>query len=175
MSLFRRTDRTTETTEPTARPASDAPRDAVPAPSPDDLGFQLREAEKTISVLEGDLDRVRAELEQARRQAGGSDELTEAIGQPVAHLATQVALVGAGDSELTAADLAGIGASLLRALASAGIQLEGEVGATTDFDPNRHLALGAAPRAGASVLVRSPAVLAPSGRVVRKATVDAAG
>lgn len=165
MSLFRRT-------EPKP-PRMEAPPSA-PGPSEDDVRFQLREAERTVSALEGDLERARAELGEARRRSQGTDELADAIGQPLAHLATQVALVEGGSGELGATDLAATAAALLRALAAADIRAEGEIGAATAFDPNRHRAIHGAPEAGDPVAIRSPAVVAPSGRVVRHATVEPA-
>lgn len=172
MSIFRRreeqsTDGPLEADQPPNGP------DAAPT-SGDSLKFQLREAEMTISTLEGDLERTRAELVAAQRRSGGTDELAAAIGQPLAHLATQVALVQEGSDALDASDLAVTGRGLLKALASAGIRTEGDVGATTEFDPNRHLPIQGSPATGDRVTLRSPAVAAPSGQIVRYATVEPA-
>lgn len=163
MSLFRRNEPSTH--EPAGPPSGEAT---------DDLRFQLREAERTVSALEGDLERTRAQLAEVQRRSGGADEVATAIGQPLAHLATQVALVQSGQGQLDARDLAKTGHGLIKALASAGIALEGTAGEQAGFDPNRHLSLQGTPEAGEPVVVRSPAVLAPSGQVVRQATVEPA-
>ena len=184
MSLFRRKPKAPpEDDAHTVAPATDepaterAPAAAVPVGhvrSEDELSFRLREAEKTISVLQGELERTRAELAEVKRRSAGTDELAQAIGQPLAHLATQIALVQLGSSDLEATDLAMTGSGLLRALASAGITTDGEIGSTAAFDPNRHLALHGEPAPGDRVVLRSPATLAPSGQVVRPATVEPA-
>jgi hypothetical protein len=166
--IFRKKD------DPEAEPATaDRATKSALQPLPENsLQFQLHETEKTISALEGDLERARKELVEAQRRSGGTDELAAVVGRPLAHLATQVALVQAGSDALEANDLALTASGLLKALATAGISTEGEIGTTTAFDPNRHLPLRGSPATGDQVILRSPAIAAPSGQIVRQATVE---
>ncbi|MBL7497506.1 hypothetical protein I6A84_11175 [Frankia sp. CNm7] len=180
MALFRRQDRATAgTAETVPAPAgsADVPRETVAGQlSAGEAAFELREALGRIRELEHDLEAARREAGRAGAAGAGAavDEVAEAIATPLAHLATQVALVRAGGGVLTVDDLAEAAGRLFRALERAGILLDGDVGAAAAFDPTRHLPpAGGEPAPGTAVVLRSPAVRVVGGRVVRRSTVTA--
>jgi molecular chaperone GrpE (heat shock protein) len=143
-----------------------------------ELELALGEANRRIRQLEADVTRLSAATATARDQAAQRvlDDLAEAVAAPLAHLVGQQAILTTGTSELTAQDVAVVAGQILRALERAGVQLHGRVGDTVPFDPDIHLVVGdrQAPAVGASVVIRSPGVSGPSGRLARKAAVEPA-
>jgi hypothetical protein len=157
-----------------------AAAESVPAPElvvGRELGearFELAQAEKRAADLARRLEA--AERAAAAAQADAVrrtlDALAEALATPLAHVATQVALVRARATDLSADEVAATVSQLVAALEKGGIGLHGAVGDRVPFDPAFHLPLAGAPEPSTEVTVRSPAVLGFEGRVVRKATVE---
>jgi hypothetical protein len=138
--------------------------------------FELHEARRRIRDLEGDLERARRDADHIAGERAGAavEEVAERVATPLAHLATQVALLRAGGSVLSTDDLTATASRVIGALGRAGIVLDGDVGAAVGFEPDLHTPLASEIGRGARVLVRSPAVRCAGGRVVRKGTVEPA-
>ena len=143
-----------------------------------ELELALQDANHRIRQLEADVTRLSAVTASTREQAAQRvlDDLAEAVAAPLAHLVAQQAILETGTSQLTAQDVAVVAGQILRALERAGVQLHGTVDDTVSFDPDIHLVVGErqAPAPGASVVIRSPGVSGPSGRLARKAAVEPA-
>jgi molecular chaperone GrpE (heat shock protein) len=170
MPLFRRHEQKTPTDsapDPTATASRNAARE---------LELALGEANRRIRQLEADVTRLSATTANARDQAVQRvlDDLAEAVAAPLAHLVRQQAILETGASELTALDVVVVAGQIVRALERTGLQLHGRVGDAVSFDPDIHLVVGdrQTPAVGASVVVRSPGVSGPSGRLARKAAVE---
>jgi uncharacterized membrane protein YccC len=138
------------------------------------LEFDLNSARKQIGRLEQELDRARREADGARAASGigAIDAIAEEIATPLAHLATQVALLRTGTGQLETSDLIATAERLVDSLSNGGIRLDGSVGDTAAFDPSAHLPLRGEFSPGHRVIIRSPAVIGPSGRIVRQAVVE---
>ncbi len=169
MPLFRRRERRTATGAISDHDAA-ASRNAAR-----DLELALREANHHIGQLEAEVTRLSRTAANAHEQAAqrALDDLAEAVATPLAHLIGQQAILATATSELTAQDVAVVAGQILRALERAGVQLHGAVDETVPFDPAIHLVVGdgQAPSVGAPVVIRSPGVSGPSGRLARKAAV----
>ena len=172
MPLFRRHEHKTPTDtipDQTATASRNAARE---------LELALGEANRRIRQLETDVTRLAATTANARDQAAQRvlDNLAEAVAAPLAHLVGQQTILETGASELTAQDVAVVAGQIVRALERTGVQLHGRVGDAVSFDPDIHLVVGdrQTPAVGASVVIRSPGVSGPSGRLARKASVEPA-
>jgi molecular chaperone GrpE (heat shock protein) len=172
MPLFRRHEHKTPT-DSTPDQAATTSRNAAR-----ELELTLGEANQRIQQLEADVTRLSATTANARDQAAQRvlDDLAEAIAAPLAHLVGQQAILENGASELTAQDVAVVAGQIVRALERTGLQLHGRVGDAVSFDPDIHLVVGdrKTRAVGASVVIRSPGVSGPSGRLARKASVEPA-
>lgn len=119
---------------------------------------------------------ARADLTKAmeRGRETALHDVAVALGGALAHLAVQTALAQSPGSQLTAADIGQTAGRLLTQLDAMGISTVGQPGEADQFDPNWHVPLRTDDRYGEgdAIIIRTPAVVAPSGRVVRKAGVD---
>ena len=124
---------------------------------------------------------LKEELE--RQRSGASARVDEAVqaqmerlladaAAPVAQLLTQAHLLEVEGKPVQARDVLAVAKRLVRTLEDNGLTLEGSVGETTPFDPNRHepLSADASPAEGQPVVVRFVGV-AYQGKLLRKAGV----
>jgi molecular chaperone GrpE (heat shock protein) len=104
------------------------------------LRLELQERNQLVAQLKQDLDRQRsgasAQLNQAA-QAQFEQLLAETAG-PVAQLVTQAHLLEVEGKPVSARDVLVVARRLVRILEDHGLTLEGQVGETVQFDPNRH-------------------------------------
>jgi molecular chaperone GrpE (heat shock protein) len=118
-----------------------------------------------------------------RQRGGESARVAEAVQEqverllsdaaaPVTQLLTQAHLLEVEGKPVQAKDVLAVAKRLVRALEDNGLTLEGSVGETVPFDPNRHEPLSgdAALMPGEAVVVRFVGV-SYQGRVIRKAGV----
>ena len=142
------------------------------------LRLELVERDQAVAHLKGELE---------RRRSGASDRIAEAVqaqverllsdaAAPVAQLLTQVHLLEAERKPVQARDVLAVAKRLVRTLEDNGLTLEGSVGETVPFDPNRHEPLSA----DASLNCRQSVVLrfigvAYQGKLLRKAGVEKTG
>lgn len=142
------------------------------------LRLELEEREREVT-------RLREELE--RQRGGTSARVTEAVqarmeqlladvAAPVAQLLTQTHLLEVEGKPVQARDVLAIAKRLVRVLEDNGLTMEGSVGETAPFDPNRHepLSADASLKQGQPVVLRFVGV-AYQGKLLRKAGVEMAG
>jgi len=100
------------------------------------------------------------------------ERLLANIATPVAHLLTQAHLLEADGKPIQAHDVLGVARRLVRTLEDNVLALEGKVGKTLPFDPNRHEPLSAEAmlQLGETVLVKFVGV-SYGGTVCKKAGV----
>jgi molecular chaperone GrpE (heat shock protein) len=139
------------------------------------LRLELEERERRLTLLTGELERLRA-AEQTRQAEATQASLTRLLSDlagPVTQVVTQVHLVEAEDRPVRTSDVLAVARRLVRALEDHGLTLDGTVGATAAFDPNRHAPLGevAGLSPGQPVVVRFVGV-AYGGTLLRKAGVQ---
>ncbi len=139
------------------------------------LRLELEERERAVANL-------KEELERQRNSAGAHiDEAVQAqmerlladAAAPVAQLLTQAHLLEVEGKPVQARDVLAVAKRLVRILEDNGLTLEGSVGETVPFDPNRHEPLSA----NASLKSGQPAVMrfvgvAYQGKLLRKAGVE---
>ena len=142
------------------------------------LRLELESRDQMVADLKRELERARKD-ESARVtgavQAQMERLLTDAAA-PVAQLFTQAYLLEAEGKPVQAKDVLAVARRMVRVLEDNGLTLEGHVGETMSFDPNRHepLSAEAAPKPGEAVTVRFVGV-SYSGKVIRKAGVVVRG
>jgi molecular chaperone GrpE (heat shock protein) len=104
------------------------------------LRLELQERDRLVAQLKQDLERQRsgasAQFSQAA-QAQLEQLLAETAG-PVAQLVTQAHLLEIEGKPVPARDVLVVARRLVRILEDHGLALEGQVGETVQFDPNRH-------------------------------------
>lgn len=159
------------------------PSDAqTPVTDATDLGTRPpgKDPEPSLEAPDQAVDAATARSDLAKAMERGREsalqEVAAALASALAHLAVQAVLVERPDSELSAADIGQTAGRLLNRLDSMGISTVGSPGEADQFDPNWHVPLRTDDRfrEGDAIIVRTPAVVAPSGRVVRKAGVEQA-
>ncbi|HKQ72793.1 MAG TPA: hypothetical protein VJ810_03630 [Blastocatellia bacterium] len=139
------------------------------------LRLEMQERERLASSLKNELERQRngesariAEAVQSR-----IEKLMADMAAPVAQLLTQARLLEIEGKPVQARDVLVVAKRMVRALEDEGLTLEGGVGETLSFDPNRHEPLGgqATLTPGQTVVVRFAGV-SYRGRLIRKAGVE---
>lgn len=135
------------------------------------LRLDVAEREREIARLQADLGRTRVGADAAAQTQLAA--LMCDVATPAAQLLTQVYLLEQVGQDVSARDVLALAKRLLRALADHGLTVEGAVGDTVAFDPDRHAVLGpeSAPRAGQPVIVRVPGI-AYRGAILHKAGVE---
>lgn len=141
------------------------------------LRLELKERERVVANLKGELERQRS---------GASDRVAEAVqaqveqlladaAAPVAQLLTQAHLLEVEGKPVQAKDVLAVAKRLVRTLEDNGLTPEGSVGETVPFDPNRHepLSADASLKPGQPVTLRFVGV-AYQGKLLRKAGVEIA-
>ena len=141
------------------------------------LRLELKERERVVANLKGELERQRS---------GASDRVAEAVqaqveqlladaAAPVAQLLTQTHLLEVEGKPVQAKDVLAIAKRLVRTLEDNGLTPEGSVGETVPFDPNRHEPLSAdtSLKPGQPVTLRFVGVTY-QGKLLRKAGVEIA-
>jgi len=142
---------------------------------------EVQELRLVVQEHEAQTETLRAELQRAR--AGEAARLSDAVEErverllasvsaPVAQLTTQAHLLEAEGKPVEARDVLAIAKRLVGALVDAGLTLEGVVGESASFDPDRdELLSGSAPPPGDSVIVRFPGC-SYRGRMLKKTGVE---
>src|SRR5262245_44660058 len=139
------------------------------------LRLEMEERERSVATLKSELERLRngesariAEAVQSR-----VEKLMADVAAPIAQLLTQAHLLEVEGKQVQAKDVVAVAKRLIRAMEDEGLKLEGGVGETANFDPNRHEPLGgmSAPGPGQAVVVRFAGV-SYRGRLIRKAGVE---
>ncbi len=138
------------------------------------LRLDYAEARKTIALLERDVEREREgsglKAEEVARSRAAS--LAEDVAVPISQLLAQQHLFESG-TDVAAEDVLAAAGGLVRACLRQGLEMIGEAGAETAFDPALHMTLsGKGPAKGDPVIVRFPG-LSVDGKVTRKAGVEA--
>jgi molecular chaperone GrpE (heat shock protein) len=135
-----------------------------------ELTEQRQLAANLSSELQHQRDAEAARLADAVRAQMERFMITMAT--PVAHLLTQAHLLEVDGKPLPARDVLGVARRLVRMLEDNGLMLEGQVGETLPFDPNRHepLSAEAALHPGETVVVKFVGV-SYGGTVCKKAGV----
>ncbi len=138
------------------------------------LRLALEEKEQTVARLKADLtrERERAEEQVASRVQAQTEALLADAAAPVSQLLTQAHLLEAEGKPVQARDVLAVAKRLVRELQAHGLTLEGEVGASTAFDPAGHTLLGGAvqPTPGSPVVVKFVG-LSFHGKIIHKASV----
>lgn len=142
------------------------------------LRLELEERERSVASLKSELERQRGgeSIRVAEAVQSRIEKLMADVAAPVAQLLTQAYLLEVEGKAVQAKDVLVVAKRLVRALEDEGLTLEGGVGETASFDPNRHELLGgqATLAPGHAVVVRFSGVLY-RGRLIRKAGVEKAG
>ena len=139
------------------------------------LRLELREQKKIADRLKDELERQRGG-ESARMAAAQVEQLLADAAAPVSQLLTQSHLFKNENRPVQAGDVLAVAGRLVRALEDHGLVVEGSVGQSATFDPNRHEPLSAEDelRPGANVIIRLVG-LSYKGKLLRKAGVIAGG
>jgi hypothetical protein len=122
------------------------------------LRLELAEQHQLVANLKDELQRQRdaedACLTDAVRVQ--MERLMTHMATSVAHLLTQAHLLEVDGKPIQARDVLGVARRLVRTLEDNGLMLEGKVGETLPFDPNRHepLSAAAALQPGETVVVK---------------------
>lgn len=144
-----------------------------------ELERELQSQRLTLQEQGQEMQRLQAEVERlrdaARAQATAQaqiEQLVRDLAAPVAQVLTQAHLAEAGRPVQTR-DVLAVVRRIVRALEAHGLTVEGVIGESVAFDPDRHMPLGGgnAPAAGQPVVVRMVGV-AYQGQVVQKAGVE---
>jgi molecular chaperone GrpE (heat shock protein) len=139
------------------------------------LRLDLKEREQLVANLMRELERQRNGESARITEAVQSrfEKMMADVAAPAAQLLTQAHLLEVEGKPVQAKDVLAVAKRLMRSLEDEGLKLEGGVGETASFDPNRHEPLsgqGALTR-GQAVVVRFAGV-SYRGRLIRKAGVD---
>ncbi len=141
------------------------------------LRLELEEQKRIVANLKGELERERRNAKALMTesvQAEMEQLLSDAAG-PVSQLLTQAHLLTEG-KPVKAKNVLAVAKRLVRTLEDNGLTVEGSVGETVSFDPNRHQPL----RANADLKSEQPVVVqfvgvAYRGKLLRRASVKEAG
>ena len=138
------------------------------------LRLDLAERETALADLKAELERRRMRegerVDQAVRHQ--LERLMADAAAPASQLRTQAHLLHQEDRPVKAADVLAVAAQLVDALEDHGLALEGQVGETVAFDPNRHQVLGGEPpEPGQPAVVRFVGVTC-NGKRLQKAGVE---
>ena len=122
------------------------------------LRLELTEQHQLVANLKGELQRQR-DAEDTHLTAAVRaqiERLMTNMATPVAHLLTQAHLLEVDGKPIQAHDVLAVAKRLVRTLEDNGLTLEGQVGETLPFDPNRHelLSAEAALQPGETVVVK---------------------
>jgi len=122
------------------------------------LRLELAEQHQLAANLKGEVQRQRS-AEEARLSAAVRTQVEQfltTVATPVAHVLTQAHLLEVDGKPIQAQDVLAVARRLVRSLEDHGLTLEGKVGETLAFDPNRHEPLSAAamPQPGETVVVK---------------------
>jgi molecular chaperone GrpE (heat shock protein) len=145
------------------------------------LRLELEERERLVAGLKSELERQRngesariAEAVQSR-----IEKLMADVAAPVTQLFTQAHLIEVEGKPVQAKDVLAVAKRLVRALEDEGLKLEGSVGETASYDPNRHEPLGGqtAQTTQTTMTPGEPVVahfagVSYRGRLIRKAGVE---
>lgn len=139
------------------------------------LRLELAEQEKTVARLKQELERQRGgtSVRVAEAVQTQVEQLLADVATPVAQLLTQAHLLEVEGKPVQAKDVLAVAKRLVRTLEDNGLTLEGSVGESVPFDPDRHELLSAdvSLKAGQMVTVRFVGV-AYRGKLLRKAGVE---
>ncbi|MBI4324358.1 MAG: nucleotide exchange factor GrpE [Chloroflexi bacterium] len=139
------------------------------------LRLSLADREKELAEVQRALERQRAGEEARVNEALQQqwDRLFTEVATPVAQLSTQAHLLETAGQTVQAKDVLAVAKRLVRLLEERGLKIEGNVGETVGFDPNRHepLSAEAAPALNRPVVVRLVGICY-RGHILRKAKVD---
>jgi len=142
-----------------------------------ELHLDLKEKVQQIDVLKGALDR-RDRTQKFRVESSvhlQTEQLLASVAVPVAQLHTQLHLAKAEGQRVAVRDVLAIVRRLLHTLQDAGLELDGHIGESVPFDPNRQELLHSGEAVpGESVVVRTAGVVY-RGKVLHKAGVEKAG
>jgi len=138
------------------------------------LRLELTEQHQLVANLKGELQRQR-DVEDTHLTAAVRaqiERLMTNMATPVAHLLTQAHLLDVDGKPIQAHDVLAVAKRLVRTLEDNGLTLEGQVGETLPFDPNRYepLSAEAALQPGETVVVKFVG-MSYSGTVLKKAGV----
>jgi hypothetical protein len=142
------------------------------------LRLEVQDRERAIATLKEDLDRLRrseiARLETAMQ--GERERFLAAAAVSVAQLLTQAHLLEVDGRPIPARDILSVARRLVRLLENEGLGVEGRIGESVSFDPDRHDPIGSSSEVGPGfpVILRIPGVLY-RGKILLKAGVDKAG
>jgi molecular chaperone GrpE (heat shock protein) len=139
------------------------------------LRLELAEQEQAVARLKQELERQRgsASAHVAEAVQVQVEQLLADVATPVAQLLTQVHLLEVEGQPVQAKDVLALVKRLVRTLEDNSLMLEGRVGESVPFDPDRHEPLSAdvSPKAGQMVTVRFVGV-AYRGKLLHKAGVE---
>jgi molecular chaperone GrpE (heat shock protein) len=160
---------------------------AEPAPQADDLALkreaqslrlEMEERERLVASLKSELERQRNGESARITEAVQSriEKLMADVAAPVTQLFTQAHLLEVEGKPVQAKDVLAVAKRLVRALEDEGLKLEGGVGETASYDPNRHEPLGGQ-TAQTGLTLGQPIVtrfagVSYRGRLIRKAGVE---
>lgn len=102
--------------------------------------------DERMRALEREVRRLRLEIEGDARKRARADELFDALADialPVAHLNTQAHLLEVEGKPVRAGDVMAVVKQVIHCLEDRGLSLEGRIGETVAFDPQRHSPLSA--------------------------------
>lgn len=143
-------------------------------PSNVDSDQEFEILKSKIESLELENSRIKAlsrELVATEGQQLVEQVFTE-ISQPLVYIATQVSIIDSG-SEVASGDLAATARMTLDAVRRLGGEFLGRPMSIALYDPELHDCLQTELQRGTPVEIKIPGLMAPSGRVVRKAVVEA--
>jgi len=127
-----------------------------------------------IEILETEIARLKNvgrdfAVSEAQQRA---DQLMTELSQSLVYSLTQISIIDRGN-EVPVGDLAATARMTLESARRIGAEFVGFPGELAQFDPELHQSIQQSIIEGFSVEVRIPGLKAPSGRVVRKAVVEA--
>ncbi len=139
------------------------------------LRLELTEEKRTSAKLKQELERQRSQ-ESARLVAAQVEQLLADAAGPVSQLLTQEHLLKVEGKPVQTRDVLAVATRLIRALEDHGLTIEGSLGQTASYDPNRHEPLSADSqlKPGQNVVIRLVGV-GYKGKLLRKAGVVDAG
>ena len=137
------------------------------------LRLELTAQRRTTDQLKLELERQRGG-ETARLATAQIEKLLQDVATPVSQLLTQTHLLKVEGRPVQANDVLAIVARLVRALEDHGLTIEGVIGHSVAFDPNRHepLSMEEELEPGQAVIIRLVG-LAYRGKLLRRAGVVA--
>ena len=139
------------------------------------LRIELAERDQTITRLKADLERDRSAGQALIAESVQSriERLFSELATPVSQLMTQAYLLETEGKPVQARDVLSVARRFIRPLEDLGLSIEGQVGATVAFDPNRHEPLSHATdlRPGEPVKIKLVGI-AGQGKILRRAGVE---